>query len=143
MTVHERGGANRTGSANRIGSANRLLDHLEPEAIENAASFYRANGYAVVTGLFSPEEAATFRDHFMALRAEGPKPGDMIADTKLPDDPLTTFPRMIQMHRWDTVTRRWLLDPRLCDALTALLGAAPYAVQSMLYFKPAGARGQA
>jgi phytanoyl-CoA hydroxylase len=128
MTVHERGGENRL---------------ITPEAIENAAAFYRANGYAMVTGLFSPDEAAAFRNHFMALRAEGPKPGDMIADTKLPNDPLTTFPRMIQMHRWDDVTRRWLLDPRLCDALTALLGAQPYAVQSMLYFKPAGARGQA
>src|SRR5436189_139405 len=116
MTVHERGGEN------------RLLD---PEAIKNATAFYRANGYAVVTSLFSPEEAATFRKHFMALRAEGPKPGDMIAETKLPNDPLTLFPRMIQMHRWDDVTRRWLLDPRLCDMLTALLGAEPYAVQSM------------
>ncbi|HRJ41757.1 MAG: phytanoyl-CoA dioxygenase family protein [Caldilineaceae bacterium] len=27
--------------------------------------------------------------------------------------------------------------------MTALLGAEPYAVQTMFYFKPAGARGQA
>jgi len=47
------------------------------------------------------------------------------------------------MHRWDEVTLAWLLDPRLRDALTTLLGREPYAVQSMLYFKPAGARGQA
>jgi ectoine hydroxylase-related dioxygenase (phytanoyl-CoA dioxygenase family) len=106
-------------------------------------TFYQANGYAVARELFSGDEVAAYRDHFMRLRAEGPKPGDMIADTKIPGDPLTKFPRMIQMHRWDDVTHDWLLDPRLRDVLTQLLGAEPYAVQSMLYFKPAGARGQA
>jgi phytanoyl-CoA hydroxylase len=47
------------------------------------------------------------------------------------------------MHRWDQLSRDWLLDPRLADCLRALLPAEPYAVQSMLYFKPPGARGQA
>jgi len=61
--------------------------------------------------------------------------------TRTRTSPLTV--QRIQMHRWDDLTRAWLLDPRLRDALTRLLGAEPYAVQSMLYFKPAGARGQA
>jgi ectoine hydroxylase-related dioxygenase (phytanoyl-CoA dioxygenase family) len=50
---------------------------------------------------------------------------------------------MAHMHRWDETTLSWLLDPRLRDRLTTLLGAEPFAVQSMLYFKPAGSRGQA
>src|SRR5258707_9401420 len=36
-----------------------------------------------------------------------------------------------------------MLDSRINACLTALLGLEPYAVQTMLYFKPAGARGQA
>jgi len=50
---------------------------------------------------------------------------------------------MIHMHRWDTVSLNWMLDPRIAEALTSLMGAEPYAVQTMIYFKPPKARGQA
>jgi ectoine hydroxylase-related dioxygenase (phytanoyl-CoA dioxygenase family) len=40
------------------------------------------------------------------------------------------------------VARRYLLDQRLLSILQALLREEPYAVQSMFYFKPPGARGQ-
>ena len=50
---------------------------------------------------------------------------------------------MIHMHRWDEASLRWMVDPRIRDGLAALLGEEPYAVQTMLYFKPPGARGQA
>src|SRR5438045_6457150 len=49
---------------------------------------------------------------------------------------------MIHRHRWDEMSLKWLLDSRLGEAMTTLLGREPYAVQTMLYFKPAGARGQ-
>lgn len=106
--------------------------------------FYEENGYVVAPHLFCSDEAAFYREHFMRLRAAGAYPGDMVADTKLDDkDPLRRFPRMIHMHRWDDVSLRWLLDARINDCLTGLLGAEPLAVQTMLYFKPPGARGQA
>ena len=38
---------------------------------------------------------------------------------------------------------RWLLDERLNACMRGLLGREPYAVQTMLYFKPPGARSQA
>jgi len=47
------------------------------------------------------------------------------------------------MHRWDDTSLRWLLDERLRGRMFALLGADPYAVQTMVYFKPPGSRGQA
>jgi ectoine hydroxylase-related dioxygenase (phytanoyl-CoA dioxygenase family) len=51
---------------------------------------------------------------------------------------------MIHMHRWDDTSLRWMVDPRINTHIQALTGAGePYAVQTMLYFKPAGARGQA
>lgn len=104
---------------------------------------YRANGYAVVPGLFGPDEVERLREHFMTLRRHGAYPGDLAGVDSTSADPLKRYPRMIHMHRWDDVTLRWLLDARLNGCLTALLGSEPYAVQSMLYFKPAGARGQA
>ena len=104
---------------------------------------YQQNGYAVVRGVFSEEECADFRSHYMKLRADGPKPGDMVADTQKAGDPLKSFPRMIHMHRWDETSLKWVLDPRLEECLTEFLGSEPLAVQTMVYFKPAGARGQA
>jgi phytanoyl-CoA hydroxylase len=106
-------------------------------------AFYEANGYVVVKGLFTAQETAYYREHFMALRAEGAKPGDMVADTQKSNDPLKAYPRMIHMHRWDKPSLQWVLDARLGECLTAFLGNEPLAVQTMLYFKPAGARGQA
>ena len=110
---------------------------------EQDIAFNQQNGYVVVKGLFTADEVAAYRDHFMALRAEGPKPGDMVAETAHSVDPLKKFPRMIHMHRWDETSLNWLLDDRLAECLTAFLGTEPLAVQTMLYFKPAGARGQA
>jgi ectoine hydroxylase-related dioxygenase (phytanoyl-CoA dioxygenase family) len=43
---------------------------------------------------------------------------------------------MIQMHRSDDVSLQWLLDERINACLTGLSGREPYAVQTMLCFKP-------
>ena len=100
-------------------------------------------GFTIVRGLFSPEEVASLRDHYMTLRASGTYPGDFEGVDPASDDPLKRYPRMIHMHRWDDVSLRWMIDRRINDVLTAVSGVEPYAVQTMLYFKPAGARGQA
>ena len=105
--------------------------------------FYQRSGYVIVKDLFSAVEVAAYREHYMRLREQGPHPGDFEGVDSNSMDPLKRFPRMIHMHRWDEASRRWLLDERLNECLTALLGREPYAVQTMLYFKPAGARGQA
>lgn len=104
---------------------------------------YQENGYVVVKGLFSPEEVEGYREHFMNLRRHGSYPGDLSGVDTTSNDPLKRYPRMIHMHRWDEVSLRWLVDERLNACMTGLLGREPYAVQTMLYFKPPGARGQA
>jgi phytanoyl-CoA hydroxylase len=105
---------------------------------------YEEDGFVVARGLFSADEAACWRDHFMRLREAGAYPGDVVGVDPTSNDPLRRYPRMIHMHRWDDDALAWLLEPRLAQALTTLLdGVEPYAVQTMLYFKPPGARGQA
>lgn len=119
-------------------SIQRVFDQAELDR-------YAAEGYIVARHLFSDHEVVGLRDHYMHLRERGAYPGDSAGvPFGNPDaDPLKRYPRMIHMHRWDDLSRRWLLDPRLGVALRQLLGQDPYAVQTMLYFKPAGARGQA
>src|SRR5664279_2949459 len=125
----------------------------------NPIEQFNEQGYYVARGLFSPDEVAFYRSHFMALRQGQEHPGDyvgvpierILGDSKKTGDllyedkpdPLRQYPRMIHMHRWDEASRNWLLEPRINQQLTLLLGTEPFAVQTMLYFKPPGARGQA
>lgn len=104
---------------------------------------FKHSGYTLAKGLFSQEEVEHYRDHFMTLRAAGSYPGDTAGVDVTSNDPLKRFPRMIHMHRWDDTSLQWMLDDRINHWLTSLTGIEPYAVQTMLYFKPAGARGQA
>ena len=104
---------------------------------------FDGQGFLNVPQLFSTEEVMRFCRHFMDLRAAGSYPGDSAGVDNRSHDPLKRFPRMIHMHRWDEFSLHWMLDARLRDCMTDLLGREPFAVQTMLYFKPPGARGQA
>lgn len=104
---------------------------------------YQQDGYLVVEGLFSEDEVAFYRDHYMRMRDSGTYPGDDAGVDSTSEDPLRRYPRLIHMHRWDEISLNWMLEPRFNDILTGLTGAEPYAVQTMLYFKPPQARGQA
>lgn len=106
-------------------------------------SQYHRDGFVIAPQVFPEQEVARLREHYMELRARGTWPGDASGTDIGAADPMKKFPRMIHMHHWDDVSLRWLLDPRLNRCLTQLLGREPMAVQSMLYFKPPGARGQA
>ncbi len=104
---------------------------------------FDSQGFLNVRRLFSAEEVDRYRRHFMELRAAGSYPGDSAGVDNASNDPLKRYPRMIHMHRWDELSMQWMLDARLRDCMTDLLGREPFAVQTMLYFKPPGARGQA
>ena len=105
--------------------------------------YFDEHGYVLVRGLFTPDEVAFYRDHYMQLRASGTYEGDFVGADPTSNDPLKRYPRMIHMHRWDKVSLDWMTEPRINKVLTHLGGREPFAVQTMLYFKPAGARGQA
>lgn len=112
---------------------------LEAQAIKD----FKEQGFTRVAGLFSQEEVEFYKQHYMKLRHADSYDGDF-AGVDLSDyDPLKKYPRMIHMHRWDEDSLNWMTDERLNTYMTAFLGESPYAVQTMLYFKPPGSRGQA
>ncbi|MCB0014225.1 MAG: phytanoyl-CoA dioxygenase family protein [Anaerolineales bacterium] len=108
-------------------------------------AFYEEKGYLVVRQLFSPAEIVFFKDHYEAIRRrEVAQPHPDLNDASFATaDPLLTYPRIMQPHRRDEASLQWLIDARLNEVMSALLGREPYAVQTMFYFKPPGARGQA
>ena len=111
--------------------------------LSNEKRQFEEQGYLIYRGLFSPQEAQSYLDHFMILRAQGSKPGDFTGVDVTSTDPLKKYPRMIHMHRWDSLSLDWMLDPRIAEALTDLLDEEPFGVQTMIYYKPPTARGQA
>jgi phytanoyl-CoA hydroxylase len=127
-----------------------MPEHLTPEQVAQ----YDRDGCLVVRGLLVPEEIAEIRDTFMEQSNEGPVPG--LSEIKRgkngpeydPSDPLHFYPRMMQPHRHPEfpvgpLARRYLLDARIGAVLGDLLREEPVAAQTMFYFKPPGARGQA
>ncbi len=114
--------------------------------MQEAAQFFNDNGYYIARSVFSQEEVSELRSHYMKLWAEKSPTNDPTVSAALKDDrpdPLQNYTRLLQMHRWDQVSLNFLIDPRLRDLLTTILSAEPYAVQTMMYYKPSGARGQA
>ena len=109
---------------------------------QSLAQQFGDEGYTVAKGLFSDTEVEQLRAHYMRMNDEKRQKGD-VSSIKDENDPLKRYPRMLQMHRWDTTSMEFLLDSRLRDIMTAVLGSEPYAVQTMIYFKPPSARGQA
>ncbi len=104
---------------------------------------FQTEGYVIIPTLFSLEEVEIIKAHYMELNKEGHGfEGD---NSKLlnDDDPLKAYPRIVHPHRFDKLSLDWLLDNRLQEWTTLLLGAEPYAAQTMFYFKPPTARGQA
>ena len=112
-----------------------------------AAQFER-DGFLAVRGLISPGEIAQIRATFMDAAADGPVEGlSDLPRSGAANDPLSRFPRMMHPHKHEDkavgrLAMRYMLDPRLRPILADLFGEEPFAVQSMFYFKPPGARGQ-
>lgn len=106
---------------------------------------FEDQGYVVVRGLFAPDEIQRLLDTFMTMHAGGSIPGCFAPKTpeEANGDILKLYPRMMHPHRVNAVALRYMLDTRLEEILSELFDEEPLAAQSMLYFKPAGARGQA
>ena len=88
---------------------------------------YEEHGYTVVAGLFSRSETDRLRAHFEAMRQSQLAAGTLHVGDDITDieDPLAVYPRILQPHRHDAVSRDWLLDARLRTWLNALTGRDP------------------
>jgi hypothetical protein len=118
-----------------------ILDHA---GLRRHRADFEEDGFTVVRGLFGAGEIDRLCGRFAALREAGPVPGHFQPRASGPDaDPLHVWPRVMHPHEIDGLAREVLLDARLRTVLEALLGEEVLAAQSMFYFKPPGARGQA
>jgi ectoine hydroxylase-related dioxygenase (phytanoyl-CoA dioxygenase family) len=121
-----------------MGALMRLLN------AEQHAQWQR-DGFYVARGLFSADEVDQLRDHFMDIHANGGVKDfyEPLPLEKTNGDILKHYPRIMHPHRFDDLSKQYMLDSRLEDVLHDLFEEDALAAQSMLYFKPPGARGQA
>ncbi|QGN35277.1 phytanoyl-CoA dioxygenase family protein [Microlunatus sp. Gsoil 973] len=88
-------------------------------------------------------EVSAVRARFDRIAARGePIPGHWAPQADS-DDVLGRFPRVMHPHDFDAESKALLLDPRVHRILVQLMGDEVLACQTMYYFKPPGARGQA
>ncbi|MGW7684847.1 phytanoyl-CoA dioxygenase family protein [Kribbella sp. NPDC054772] len=105
---------------------------------------YRQDGIVQVPQLLTPAEVEQVKKAFMDQVAVDLS----LAIDDVPEgDPLAKYPRFVHPHRrLDTeagrISLELMLDDRILDVVQALIGPA-LGAQSMFYFKPPGARGQA
>jgi len=106
---------------------------------------FQRDGYLVMRGLFSPDEVRELRDTLMEIHARAPIGSfyQRASEEEAAGDPLKLYPRVMHPHRFDALSMRRMLDPRIAATLRDLFGEDPLAAQSMFYFKPPGAKGQA
>ncbi|TCC31322.1 phytanoyl-CoA dioxygenase family protein [Kribbella sindirgiensis] len=109
------------------------------------ADIYQRDGIVQVPQLLDPAEVEQIKQVYMEQVAADLS---LAHDDGVPDDdPLARYPRFVHPHRrTDTEAGRLalelMLDSRILDVVQALIGPA-LGAQSMFYFKPPGARGQA
>ena len=118
-----------------------------PAGTEDAAALaaaYETGGAVHLRGVLTDEEITELREAFTShIETDGR--GGAFHETP-EGDPLHAYPRMIQPHRAEhtpgRLSHRWLLEQRVMGRVAEAVGPV-WAAQSMFYFKPAGARGQA
>lgn len=114
------------------------------QTVDVAKEEFITRGYAVVRGLLSGAEVEELRQHFEWVHRTGANGNyEHLSLEEAGDDPLLAYPRVMNPHRYSHVARRYIAHPRSAQILRELLDEEPLGVQSMLYFKPPGARGQA
>jgi ectoine hydroxylase-related dioxygenase (phytanoyl-CoA dioxygenase family) len=115
------------------------------ETMQSIKQQFDRDGYVVVKGMMNAEEVALLTDTFMSLHAGGPITGcfNPIPPEEANGDVLKLYPRMMHPHRVNPVAQNFMLHPRVMETLAALFEEEPLATQSMFYFKPPGAKGQA
>ncbi|WP_420000547.1 phytanoyl-CoA dioxygenase family protein [Streptomyces boninensis] len=107
---------------------------------------FERDGVIQVDSLIPASEIDTIRESFMEQVARD-RESLAATDEVAPHDVLARYPRFMQPHRRNDLVigrlaRRYLTDPRMVNVVSELVGPV-HGAQSMFYFKPPTARGQA
>lgn len=103
---------------------------------------FESAGYCIVDGLFTEETLQDIESFFEEYKTNGKAVFDK-GSTYEEIDPGQRQVRAMHPHRYSTKAAGWFLNPMVMDVMAGLLGKEAYGAQTMYYYKPPGARGQA
>src|SRR5690606_11004381 len=104
---------------------------------------FENEGYLIVKGLFKAEQLKEIEDTFEAI-SHTTVPGFFEPDlSESVTDPLKRYPRVMHPHRFNEIAKKYMLHQPVLRVLEDLYEEPALAAQSMYYYKPPGARGQA
>lgn len=106
---------------------------------------FEAQGFAILRSCFSKKEVEELKNNFEDLHARGgiKDKYEPLSVDEVGGDPLLRYPRVMHPHRFDALAKKYMLHPSVINSLRELMEEEALAAQSMYYFKPPGARGQA
>jgi phytanoyl-CoA hydroxylase len=110
---------------------------------EEQKRLFQNEGYLIVKGLFDQQQIQEIKDTFEEI-GHTEVPGYFEPDlTASNDDPLKRYPRVMHPHRFNDTAKKYMLHQPVLAILEDLYEEPALAAQSMFYYKPPGARGQA
>ena len=110
---------------------------------EDQKKQFVAEGYLIMKGMFDKEQLAEIESTFEAI-SHTTVPGFFEPElSESVTDPLKRYPRVMHPHRFNETAKKYLLHQPVLNVLEDLFEEPALAAQSMYYYKPPGARGQA
>ncbi|WP_020614923.1 phytanoyl-CoA dioxygenase family protein [Paenibacillus daejeonensis] len=104
---------------------------------------FENEGFLIVKGLFTSDQLEDIKSEFKTL-SENSVPGYFEPDISPENsDPLKRYPRVMHPHRFNEKAKNYMLHEPVLQVLHDLYEEEALAAQSMFYYKPPGARGQA
>jgi ectoine hydroxylase-related dioxygenase (phytanoyl-CoA dioxygenase family) len=113
---------------------------------EEAATFYRENGYLVIEDCLSPKEVAELREETTQVCRGNRGAFGGITDAKpgeTDDEILRRYLCIHFPHKVSETMKRYVAHPAYADVLTRIIGPNVKSMQSMLFIKASGKPGQA
>ncbi|MBP1990346.1 phytanoyl-CoA dioxygenase family protein [Paenibacillus eucommiae] len=104
---------------------------------------FDTEGYLIVKGLMTLGELQEIEQTFDTISNQIiPGHFEPVLDPAI-SDPLKRYPRIMHPHLFNGTAKKYMLHRPVLAVLADLYAEEPLAAQSMFYYKPPGARGQA
>ncbi len=108
----------------------------------NLQDQYLTHGFVIFKSLLSVDECDQIVERAYELHRRESIPGCFSSNPDA-DDPLQIYPRMMHPHRVHPLPLHILKHPKIVDRLEIFLGGPAVGLQTMIYWKPPQALGQA
>lgn len=124
------------------GNSSPMTVTLHSPRLSTLKEEFDRTGFCIADNLFSEDNLQEIETFFEDFKTSG---GKVFDQDKVYEevDPTKSQVRARQPHRYSRKVTAWMTHPAVAEVLEVLLGQPPLGAQTMYYYKPPGAKGQA